>query len=182
MTVAVLDVLDLISAEISKLAPTGPQRDGTSTIPIEPYYAVTEDNFASKSKIKVDAGDDIVVIGYPRQFFDRYNKLPILKSGLLISPIGVRYDNMDAFLIDFKEYEGLSGSVVISKPTDFVIDNGQIFFRKGAKDFVFLGVYAGQRYRRSRATSEEQTADLGIGWYYYTLDDAIKAPPMLPTN
>jgi hypothetical protein len=97
--IAVLDVMDLINAEINKLTPqTGganqPTADQPSftiekngeiqTVPLSPYYAVTEDNFPTKSKIKVSAGDDIVVIGYPERFFDRYNKPPILKSGLLV--------------------------------------------------------------------------------------------------
>jgi len=176
--VAALDVLDLVEAEIMKLVPKAPERVEGGMVPIEPFGAVMEDNFVGKSKIKVSAGDDIVVIGYPRQFFDRYNKLPILKSGLLITPTGVRYDNMDAFLIDFKEYEGLSGSAVIGKPTDLVVDNGQIFVNKEGKDFAFLGVYTGQRYKRSRATGEEKTADLGICWYYYNLNDAVNAPPL----
>jgi hypothetical protein len=65
---------------------------GKSGIPIEPYYAASEENFPNKSKLKIYSGDDVVVIGYPRHFFDEYNKLPILKSGILITPLAVHYD------------------------------------------------------------------------------------------
>ena len=180
--IAALDIRDLVSGEMMKSMPKNPGSEEPHTVPIENYFAVTEDNFPNKSKIKVDAGDDVVVIGYPRQFFDSYNKLPILKSGLLITPVGVRYDNMDAFLIDFKEYEGMSGGVVISKPTDLTVEDDHILIKKGGKDFVFLGVYAGQRYRRGSATGEEKTADVGIGWYYYNLANAISSPPMFSTK
>jgi hypothetical protein len=173
--VAALDILDLVTAQVKGLIPAQ-QNQGDNTIPLEPFWGVTEDNLADRSKIKVSAGDDVIVIGYPRRFFDSFNKLPILKLGLLITPLGARYDNMDAFLIDFKEYEGLSGGVVIGKPTNMVIDDvGRIMINK-SKDFVFLGVYAGQRYRMNRDTKKESSADLGIVWYAYNLIDAINSP------
>jgi hypothetical protein len=123
-----------------------------------------------------------VVIGYPRHFFDEYNKLPILKSGILITPPGVRYDNLDAFLIDFKEYEGLSGGVIISKPTDFVVEDGQMYIHKGGRDFLLLGIYTGQRYRQNKITGDEEVPDVGIGWYYYNLANAIENPPLFPAK
>jgi hypothetical protein len=175
--VAVLDILDLLNKEIFARAPKGLTTGGPQNTPIETYFAATEDNFPGKSKIKISAGDDVVVIGYPRHFFDEYNKLPILKAGLLITPLGVRYDNLDAFLIDFREYEGLSGSVIISKPTDVVVEDGKIFTHNGGRDFLLLGVYTGQRYRKNKKSGEEEGPDVGIGWYYYNLTSAIDAPP-----
>jgi hypothetical protein len=180
--VAVLDILDLVSKEVRAQASNVPKSGEAQNIPIEGFFAATEDNFPNKSKIKISAGDDIVVIGYPRHFFDEYNKLPILKSGLLITPLGVRYDNLDAFLIDSKEYEGLSGGIIISKPTDFVVEDGQIYIHKGSRDFLLLGVYAGQRYRKNKTTGDEEAPDVGIGWYYYNLTNAIDNAPLFSTK
>ena len=169
--IAVLDVLDVVTDKMMKSVPAGAKE---GAIPIEPYYAVSEENFPTKSKITVSAGDDIVVIGYPQYFYDRYNKLPMLKSGILITPNGMRYNNQDALLIDMKSYKGLSGSAVITKPTALVVDDsGQVFTRKGGKDFVFLGVYAGQRYRHG-----DEVPDLGVVWYYYNLEEAVNAPSL----
>jgi hypothetical protein len=180
--VAVLDVLDLISKAVLAQAPKEQKGGAPQNSTIESYFAASEDNFPNKSKIKINAGDDVVVIGYPTHFFDEYNKLPILKSGLLITPEGVRYDNLDAFLIDFKEYEGMSGGVVISKPTDFVVEDDRIFTHKGGKDFLLLGIYTGQRYRKSKTSGDEEKPDVGICWYYYNLADAIDAPTFFSTK
>ena len=180
--VAVLDILDLVTKTVFPKVP-GDQKSGVSQgLPIENYFAASEDNFPNKSKIKINAGDDVVVIGYPTHFFDEYNKLPILKSGLLITPEGVRYDNLDAFLIDFKEYEGMSGGVVISKPTDFVVEDDKFLIHKGGKDFLFLGIYTGQRYRKSKTSGDEERPDVGICWYYYNLTGAIDAPPLFSSK
>jgi len=180
--VAALDILDLVSKAVLSHAAKDPKTGEPQNVTIDTYSAASEDNFPDKSKLKISAGDDVVVIGYPRQFFDEYNKLPILKAGLLITPLGVRYDNLDAFLIDFKEYEGLSGSVIISKPTNFVVEDGKMLIHNGGKDFLLLGVYTGQRYRKDKISGEQEGPDVGIGWYYYNLTNAIDTPPLFSTR
>jgi hypothetical protein len=180
--VAVLDILDLISKAVVEDATKAQEGGAPRSSSIQSYFAASEDNFPNKSKIQVNAGDDVVVIGYPTHFFDEYNKLPILKSGLLITPEGVRYDNLDAFLIDFKEYGGMSGGVVISKPTDFVVQDDKIYTHKGGKDFLLLGIYTGQSYRNGKTSGDEERPDVGVCWYYYNLTNAIDTPPLFPTQ
>ncbi len=57
------------------------------------YSAVSEDNFPGKGKITVEVGDDALVVGYPRGFYDKFSKFPIVKSGVIASfwgmPTGV---------------------------------------------------------------------------------------------
>ncbi len=169
--VAVVDVTDYVNSQLLKLSAALPP--GLS---LQSFAAVSEDNFPGVSKLAVAAGDDVIVVGYPRQLYDRYNKLPILKLGLLNTPLGLRYDNLEGFLLDFRGYEGSSGSLVIGKPSNIAFDNeGRLMYSKD-KEFVFLGVYSGQRYRKGR---RPVTADLGLGWYYYNVQDAIDSPPGL---
>jgi hypothetical protein len=175
--VAVLDIWDLVEKEARKSMPQG-TKPGGSYLSSFDFLGVSEEYFPGKSsQIDVNVGDDLVVIGYPRQFFDKYNKLPILKSGLLITPMGARYDNKDEFLIDFKEYEGMSGGLVISKPSQ-ISSEGEHLWESVGRRFAFIGVYAGQRYKGKNAAGEENSMDLGIAWYYYNITDAINAPPM----
>src|SRR5271156_3897742 len=66
------------------------------------FSATNSDEFPSKSPIEVQPGDDVIVIGYPNGLYDAFNKLPILKIGVINTPIGVRFNGEDAFLLDFK--------------------------------------------------------------------------------
>lgn len=86
--VAALDITDMIS----KIFQQG----------VEPNWAVSHQDLPGVSQLSIEAGDDVIVVGYPRGFYDDYNKLPILKGGLLNTPFGLKYDGQDAFLIDFR--------------------------------------------------------------------------------
>ncbi len=134
------------------------------------------DEFPGKSPIEVQPGDDVIVIGYPLGFYDQFNKLPVLKTGLLNTPVGLRYNGLDAFLLDFKYYEGSSGSLIISKPTHFSFTKEGAFQTSTSRLYVFLGVYQGEEYWNEDKTYRP---DLGIGWYYYNVDEAIKNPPLV---
>jgi hypothetical protein len=122
------------------------------------------------------------VAGYPKLFFDEYNKLPILKRGLLITPWGMHYRGLDAFLIDYKGFHGSSGSIVISKPTDLIVENGQLM-SSATKQFLFLGIYSGEPEMPGTRTEtddaiiqEKIRVDLGQAWYYYTVQQTVSAP------
>jgi hypothetical protein len=144
--VAVIDVTDLLTTEMAQ--PLARRAQWLS------FNGTNSDEFPGKSPIQVQPGDDVIVIGYPLGFYDRFNKLPVLKTGLLNTPIGLHYNGRDAFLLDFKYYEGSSGSLII----------------------CFLGVYEGETYWND---VESQRADLGVGWCYYNIEEAIKNPPLV---
>jgi hypothetical protein len=42
----------------------------------------------------LDEIDDVIVIGYPNGIYDQFNKLPILETGLLNTPIGMHFDGI----------------------------------------------------------------------------------------
>lgn len=137
--------------------------------------SVFSDRFPDKSEIHVQPGDDVIVIGYPLGFFDTFNKLPILKTGILNTPVGLHFNGLDAFLIDFRYYEGSSGSLIISKPTRIAINKtGQIEIA-ASPEYVFLGVYGGEEYWNDAVSLRP---DLGLGWYYYNVEEAIRNPPL----
>ena len=52
------------------------------------------------------------------------NLFPIVKSGIIASRWKTGFKGKPYFLIDAKLFPGSSGSVVITKPADFVIRNG----------------------------------------------------------
>jgi hypothetical protein len=112
----------------------------------------------------------VLVIGYPRGFFDTFNKLLILKTGVLNTSIGIRFDGLDAFLLDFKYYPGSSGSLIISKPSRLAYDKDGRLESNTVPQYLFLGVYQEEQVRNDVAP---ESADLGLGWYYYNVAEAI---------
>ena len=167
--VAVVDVTDQLSAELTNLLK---QRALVFT-----YAGVNSKNVpGSETPLDIQPGDDVIVIGYPLGIYDVFNKLPILKTGLLNTPIGMHFNGLDAFLFDFKYYEGSSGSLVISKPTRLAFNKQGALESSQTREYLFLGVYEGEYYTNDVTPLR---ADLGLGWYYYKVEEAIKNPPFV---
>jgi hypothetical protein len=180
--VAVVDILDLVIREAFR--PEIKNKEGKSDLYL--WSAASKENLPASSRLKISAGDDVLIVGYPRRFYDRFNKLPILKKGMLISPWGRRYENKDAFLIDAKAFKGSSGSIVISRPTNLLFEKGK-WYSSDTKQFLLLGVYSGEPWVLKQQVVETDTAfvkekiliDLGLVWYPYTIEEAITAPAFI---
>jgi hypothetical protein len=166
--VAVVDVSDQLTPEIKALL--------TQRAQVLGFRGTDSTQFPSNNKdLEIQPGDDVVVIGYPLGIYDVFNKLPILKTGLLNTPLGMHFNGMDAFLIDYKYYEGSSGSLIISKPTHFGLRNGTLM-SSVSRQYLFLGVYEGESYWND---VKPLSADLGLGWYYYNVEEAVKNSPFV---
>jgi len=124
------------------------------------FSEVDSSKFPGKSILQAQPGDDVLVIGYPRGFFDTFNKLPILKTAVLNTPIAMRFDGLEAFLLDFKYYSGSSGSLIISKPSRLAYDKDGRLESNTVPQYLFLGVYQEEQVRNDVAP---ESADLGLG-------------------
>jgi hypothetical protein len=165
--VAVINIAEILTSRITKDQRYLPPR------------FLSSDNFPGKNRIEVEAASDILVVGYPRGFYDRVNLFPIVKSGIIASRWGVPFEGKPYFLIDAKLFPGSSGSVVISKPTDFVLENGRLLTNT-EKQFAFLGVYSGGPILKEQpVTISDLTVthtsgfDLGIVWYADLVEQII---------
>lgn len=166
--VCVIDVLDLMTEKI---------KDGKDYLQ---WCAVSKDNFPGENKINIDITSGAVVVGYPRGFYDEVNKFPIVKSGILASKWGLPFNGNPYFLIDAKLFPGSSGSVVISEPTNIVVDNGAVFHNP-EKQFAFLGVFSGEPFQQSAPIELDDMTiirksgfNVGIVWYGQLIEDIIK--------
>ena len=78
--VAVVSVLDLITAVITT------KRENETPLA---WRAVSKDLFPNiNHPISVGVGDDALIVGYPRGFYDDFSKFPIVKSGVIASRWG----------------------------------------------------------------------------------------------
>ena len=146
------------------------------------YSAVSEEDFPGKSKITVEVGDDVLVVGYPRGFYDEFCKFPIVKSGIIASRWGMPFNGKPFFLIDAKLFPGSSGSIVISKPIGFLVEDKKILqHSSGSKQFAFLGIFSGEPFCESRPIETDSFTiiskegyNVGVVWYCQLVTDIIK--------
>lgn len=57
--------------------------------------------------------EEVFLIGYPSNLYDKYNKLPIIRKGITATQYKLDYNGTKTFLIDASIYPGSSGSPVI---------------------------------------------------------------------
>ena len=131
--------------------------------------------------IRIEASTDVLVVGYPRGYYDDVNLFPIVKSGIVASKWGARFGGDPCFLIDARLFPGSSGSVVISKPIDMVIKDGQLLVLKNdEKAFALLGIFSGELQAQANPVTVgdltiTQTLEYGLGvvWYADTIVELL---------
>jgi hypothetical protein len=155
--IAAINVSDLLMNEIK-------------TVPnIAQYRFVTDSDLpGDESKLYSHVTDDVIVIGYPEEFYDDVHLFPVVKAGIIASRWGVGFRNKPYFLIDSKLYSGSSGSIVISKPTNLTLSHGHQYYSL-TKQFSFLGIYSGEQ--QIIRQDEKISLNLGIVWYSQLIHD-----------
>jgi hypothetical protein len=149
--VAVVQVLDLLK---DKLNSEGNYMN---------WFGVDKGQFAGKNNIHVDVGDEALIIGYPRGYYDKVNLYPIVKSGIIASGWGLPFDGEPKFLIDAKLFPGSSGSLVVSRPIDMAVKNKQLMYREN-KQFAFLGILS----------HDLSDYNMAIVWYASLVEEIIR--------
>lgn len=144
------------------------------------YGTITSDNLPANSPLQIDVTSDIVIASYPKGFYDRVNKFPIVKSGIVASSWGSFFNGLPVFLIDAPLFPGSSGGVVISKPVNIAIIDGKIAHNP-TKQFVLLGVYSGEPVYTNKIAIDDmviiQNKSFGLGnvWYSSLIPDIISS-------
>ncbi len=145
------------------------------------WYGVSAENLAGQNKINPHVGSNAMVVGYPRGFYDHVNVFPIVKSGIVATRWGAKFEGNPYFLIDAKLFPGSSGSIVISEPSDVAVENGQVFYAK-EKQFAFLGIFSGEPYQMHAPMEFDDLTiirksgfNVGIVWYGYLVDEIISS-------
>lgn len=141
-----------------------------------PVYKATQvaqlvnDDAASK----LNAVEEILMVGYPNGLWDRMNNLPIARTGITASPVSVDWNGRNEFLIDCSVYPGSSGSPIYLfspsgtrlSPQHKLIPTNQVMLL-GVVKSVFIHTVRGEvQFRPVPTGSEEQEVpipnDLGL--------------------
>lgn len=76
------------------------------------YY---EENLIPNAKLLEDitAIEEVLMIGYPKGFWDKVNNLPVVRKGITATPIYIDYNGKKEFLLDIPIFSGSSGSPIV---------------------------------------------------------------------
>ena len=100
-------------------------------------------SFFVPANIVIAAGDDVVVIGYPRGFSDLLHNYPVTRIGAIASAYPIPFNGQPLFLVDARLHPGTSGSPVLMKPSSILrTQTGTL--HPGGETTYFLGVNSGE--------------------------------------
>jgi len=142
--------------------------------------SVSEEDLPENKNISAEVADDVVIIGYPKGFYDEKNIFPIVKSGIIATRWGMNFNDMPVFLIDAKLFPGSSGSIVVTKPTSSIVAEGPMKDERETQ-FAFLGVYSGEPFRQQEPIDldditiiRKDSFNVGTVWYGKLVVDIVK--------
>lgn len=140
------------------------------------FNLISFQDAAGYAGLEYGVGDDVLVIGYPKGFYDSVNLFPAVKSGVICSIFGMNYEGNPCFLIDATLFPGSSGSIVISKPSQLGYLAGTLRHRSTGKGFQFLGVYSGEAEFKDVIGTSTIKSGFGLGrvWYPHNIDEVIE--------
>lgn len=89
----------------------------------------------------LDAIEELTFVGYPHGIRDPYNYTPIIRKGFSATPIGQRWNDESAFLVDASVFNGSSGSpVFVFNQHGFVNNEGN--YEVGSERLLLVGIVA----------------------------------------
>ena len=106
----------------------------------------------------IEAGQSILVAGYPLGFQDTLHHLPVVRQAAIASSFGLRFQGQGYFLTDARTHRGTSGApVVLRRPDD----------RGGGAGlpWLLLGVHSARLDVGTRDLVLDEALGLNCAWY-----------------
>lgn len=103
--VVAIDISPYIQQFIEEIA----QKQGANNyfLPV----GLSNSNLPENQPITIDVTSDIIVASYPKGFYDKVNKFPIVKSGIVASAWNFNFNGLPIFQIDAQLFPGSSGGL-----------------------------------------------------------------------
>lgn len=145
------------------------------------FNTISKSDFPEENNVNVESAEEVLLIGYPRIYYDTKNKFPIVRQGIIASKWKSWFQGFPIFKIDSKALPGSSGSIVITKPRAVGnIKNNRLKIADLTKRFYFLGINSGEiQNERKLETSDisivaMEKLDLHTIWYNSMIEETIK--------
>lgn len=105
-----------------------------------------------------EAGDRLVIPGFPLGFFDTVHHLPVVRQACIASCYGVRFQGQGFFLTDARMHRGSSGSPVLARAATPPATEER-------PCWLLLGVHSSRMDMASRDTALDESLGLNCAWY-----------------
>ena len=118
------------------------------------YQAFKRENLLPPNA-KVKLGQNILIAGFPLGFRDDLHRLPIVRSGIIASSYGLRFQGMGYFLTDARTHRGSSGAPVIIE-----CDQPENEF-----NWQLAGIHSARFDIGSRDQNTDEALGVNCAWY-----------------
>ncbi len=119
----------------------------------------------------LDAGEDVLVAGYPLGHYDDVNNFPLVRRGTVATLYGAHFKGRQYFEIDAKLHEGTSGAPVLLKPTNIIHRASMPFAMMSAPMSFLLGIHS-----HGIDLAEGESFDINRVWYASLIRDITSWP------
>ena len=117
--------------------------DITDVLTANDYFLAWTPDQLLPINAKFNLGTEVLIVGYPMEFYDTTNNLPIVRRGTLASAWGLDFRDHPVCLVEANLQEGSSGSPVIVRPSN-VLGLSIEHFEKGIYPGYVVGVNSGE--------------------------------------
>lgn len=91
-----------------------------------------------------DAIEEVTMVGCPNGISDQVNNIPIIRRGITATPLSMRYNGKNEFMVDMACFPGSSGSPVFIYDRNGFLDRKNSTYNFGEQRILFVGIlYAG---------------------------------------
>lgn len=124
--------------------------------------------------IQIPIGQDVLVMGYPKGFHDYQNNLPLIRNALISSIYPIYFEGRPFFLIDSHLHEGMSGSPVLTKPSNISHGtDGSLNIFGGSGKMHLIGVNSAIVDIDKADEDKEGALGLNAVWYAKLIPEII---------
>jgi hypothetical protein len=104
---------------------------------------------------EVEAGDSLLIVGFPLGFHDELHHLPVVRQAVVASSFGLRFQGKGHFLTDARTHSGTSGAPVVmrSPSTDAQLP------------WKLLGMHSARMDMEGRDLRLDESLGLNCAWY-----------------
>ncbi len=117
------------------------------------YRAFTPEHLPTPSE-RIEAGDSILVVGFPLGFHDTWHHMPVVRQGAIASSYGLRFQGQGFFLTDARTHRGASGAPVVTRASQKTVD----------PSWTLIGVHS-TRFDVARDAELDEALGLNCAWY-----------------
>jgi S1-C subfamily serine protease len=112
----------------------------------------------TQSFSEVEAGESLLVVGFPLGFHDVRHHLPVLRHAVMASPYGVRFQGQGYFLTDARTHRGISGAPVVMRDPEAAAQGA-------ALPWKLLGIHSSSLDVGDRDRYLDHSLGLNCVWY-----------------